>query len=141
MVKHTISINTENDIQIALHYVRKILNFLSFSDMDKQKVIVSVSELTQNILDHANHNGLFICESIDNQAIQITVKDNGQGIDNLEQILDGYEPQKPKGLGLGLAGAKRLMDDFAVESTKGGTTIVAIKRRTEIRNRKQRTFF
>ena len=123
--KINVVIRTDNDIKVALFYVRKLLTKLSFSEVDKQKVIVSVSELTQNILDHADSHGSFTCEEIGVCGIQIIVEDWGKGIDQLDEISDGR--MKKRGLGLGLAGAKRLMDQFHVETSKGGTKIIAVK--------------
>ena len=125
--KFTTTIRSDNDIKIALYYVRNILKNLSFSVVDKQKVIVTVSELTQNILDHTDSIGSITCEAIEDRGIQITVQDWGTGIDSTNDNWDGTKSKKKRGLGLGLEGSKRLMDQFVVESSKGGTKIIAVK--------------
>jgi serine/threonine-protein kinase RsbT len=124
---HSIHIKSENDIYIALHYVRLLMDNLSFMEMDKQKVLVSVSELTRNILDHSNSVGYFSCGSIEDNGIFIIVEDYGPGISSVKQINTGQEVKNRRGLGLGLAGAKRLMDQFSIKTSKEGTEIVAIK--------------
>lgn len=127
MSKHFTTIRSEDDIFIALHYSRLLMDQLSFSEMDKQKVLVSVSELTRNILDHANRNGSFSCEIIDNSGILLIFNDRGNGIEHVNEILKGVKLAKSHGLGLGLAGANRLLDRFSIETSKEGTKIVGIK--------------
>ncbi|MBU8906868.1 ATP-binding protein [Desertibacillus haloalkaliphilus] len=122
-----ITINNEQDILITVTAVRSMLARCSFSAVDEQKILVSISELTRNIIDHANGKGWFLCEVI-SHGIKIVVKDCGPGIGNLEEILVGKKRTQPKGLGLGLRGVKTLMDEFHIEKNeKGGTTILAIK--------------
>lgn len=127
MKDYFVTIRTETDIYIALHYTRLILNQLSFSDMDKQKVIVTVSELTRNILDHANAKGSFTAELIEDRGIKITVQDQGRGMDHADKPINCKEMSNRRGLGLGLAGAQRMMDEFTIQSSEGGTTIVCTK--------------
>ncbi|WP_088102347.1 ATP-binding protein [Halalkalibacter urbisdiaboli] len=138
MSKYYVDIYSEKDINIALNYVSKVVDDLAFSEMDKQKVLVSVAELTRNILDHTNSKGYFCCEGIFNEAIRIEIVDHGDGIEELENVLSGKE-YIGKGLGLGLAGSKKLMDDFTIESSKGGTKIVAVKWKTGRRRKEKRT--
>jgi serine/threonine-protein kinase RsbT len=121
-----LKIRSENDIFLATSYVRQMMKPLSFSQADEQKVIVTVLELTRNILDHAEGNGSFGCWTTE-AALCIHVTDNGPGIGNLEEILNGKKDQASRGLGLGLLGAKRLMDEFHLESSKEGTNIIAKK--------------
>ncbi|WP_120190711.1 ATP-binding protein [Ammoniphilus oxalaticus] len=99
---------------------------LSFSELDKQKVLVSVSELARNVLVHANGQG-FIESKILKDSLCITVVDQGPGILNIEEILRCAEVKSETGLGLGLNGVKRLMDEFYVETGEGGTKIIAVK--------------
>lgn len=133
------TIRNENDITVSLFHIRKIMDKLTFSEMEKQKVLVTVSELTRNILDHTDKAGSFCCEVLNNRGVRLTIKDEGKGILHIEKILHGsYKNENSHGLGLGLAGAKRLMDEFTVETSEGGTTIVAIKWREEQGDRKYR---
>lgn len=127
MVNYFVNIRFENDIYLALHYTRLIMDQLSFSKMEQQKVLVAVSELTRNILDHADAKGSFSCEMINYKGIRLIIQDQGKGIDHLADILDGKDNFKCKGLGLGLIGAKRMMDEFIIETSKEGTNIVCTK--------------
>lgn len=123
----TLEINSENDMFVALHHVRLLLKQLSFSDMDKQKVIVSASELIRNVLEHANAEGSISCEIVEGRGLRVIVQDQGQGIDRLDELLKGERRANSRGLGLGLAGAKRMMDEFTISTSKEGTTIVCTK--------------
>lgn len=122
-----VNIYTEDDIYYALSVVRQLMKRIGFSELDQQKVLVSVSELTRNILDHACQKGVFACERID-RGIRFTVTDSGPGIANLREVLQGKKSPASRGLGLGLSGVKRLMDEFQIETSEKGTKIVAIKR-------------
>ncbi|WP_338471366.1 ATP-binding protein [Niallia sp. XMNu-256] len=122
-----IVIKSENDIRIAINCIRLLAKALEFSKVDMQKIVVAVSELTQNILDHSGTHGLVKFDSIESRGIQVFVEDQGKGINQLEQILNGQKVISKKGLGLGLLGAKRLMDEFIIETSEEGTRIIAIK--------------
>jgi serine/threonine-protein kinase RsbT len=126
MTFQKVIISSEDDIYFALSTVRHFMKQLPFSESDQQKVFVSVSELTRNILDHACSKGFFYCEII-NQGIRFTVTDEGPGILNIEEALSGRKKSSSRGLGLGLSGVKRLMDEFQIETSTRGTKIVAIK--------------
>ncbi|QQE79962.1 ATP-binding protein [Alicyclobacillus sp. SO9] len=123
-------IYAEKDIFIAVSLVKHTLKSAAFPEADQQKVLVSVAELTRNILDHGSRFGLISWQVVSN-SIRITVEDNGPGIQNLSEILDTVAPRADaKGLGLGLSGTKRLMDEFAIESSERGTKVCVSKRNT-----------
>lgn len=126
LMAQKMNIRSEDDIYFALSTVRHMMNELSFTELDQQKVFVSVSELTRNILDHAEGKGDFSCEMI-KQGIRITVQDKGPGIAELDQVLSGKRPSESRGLGLGLSGVTRLMDEVKVETSVRGTKVVAVK--------------
>lgn len=122
-----VPIRIDNDVYIALSLTRHLIKPLIFSKVDEQKILVSVSELTRNILEHSGTNGEFSCEVFES-GIRITAIDKGVGIEKVDDILNGSAKLMTKGLGLGLAGVKRLMDDFWINTSKGGgTKIIAIK--------------
>lgn len=127
MSAYEIEIRVENDIYLALHYARILMNELAFTEMEKQKVLVAVSELTRNILDHAGCNGAFCCEVIGRGGLRLVVRDRGKGIEQLAGIMNGEPVRNRRGLGLGLAGAKRMMDDFQIKTSQEGTEIVCVK--------------
>jgi serine/threonine-protein kinase RsbT len=121
-----VNISSEDDIYFALSAVRHFMKQLPFSESDQQKIFVSVSELTRNILDHACSKGLFYCELMD-RGIRFIVTDEGPGILNIDEVLNGKKRSVSRGLGLGLSGVQRLMDEFQIETSTKGTKVVAIK--------------
>ncbi|NGQ96136.1 anti-sigma regulatory factor [Brevibacillus sp. SYP-B805] len=126
MIFQKVNISSEDDIYFALSIVRHFMKQLPFSESDQQKIFVSVSELTRNVLDHACSKGLFYCELID-QGIRFIVTDEGPGILNVDEVLNGKKRSSSRGLGLGLSGVKRLMDEFQIETSTRGTKVVATK--------------
>ncbi|RXT04541.1 ATP-binding protein [Ammoniphilus sp. CFH 90114] len=127
MNEYYIKFRNENDIYLILHNVRLLMQQLRFTEMEQQKVVVAVSELTRNVLDHAQSAGSFSCELIGEKGIQFIIQDQGKGIDHLDDILNGKGSPNRRGLGLGLTGAKRMMDEFTIETSKEGTKVVCIK--------------
>lgn len=127
MSKHQLQIISENDILLALSYTNQLMGTLLVSEIDKQKVLVSISELTRNVLMHAQSEGEFICE-MNERGLTIHVKDNGKGIPSIDNVMNGIKDPSSQGLGLGLRGVKRLMDEFYIKSSpKGGTIVIATK--------------
>lgn len=99
---------------------------LPFTRIDEQCVIVSLMEITRNVLDHGGGTGKFICHMVP-QGICMLISDHGPGISNLDAINEG-ECRSYKGLGLGISGTKRLMDEVQIETSAKGTKVIAIKR-------------
>lgn len=99
---------------------------LPFSSIDEQSIIVSLMEITRNVLEHGGGVGQFICHTIP-QGICMIVYDHGPGMENIDAVKES-EYHSKKGLGLGLSGTKRLMDDVRIESSTKGTKVIAIKR-------------
>lgn len=123
---------SEDDIYYILSLIRALLPKW-ISEMDQQKVLVAASELMRNILDHANGQGSVDCELLE-QGMRLTVTDKGPGISNLHEALSGVKTERTRGLGLGLSGVQRLMDELHIQTSQRGTTIVAIKWFTEGRH-------
>jgi serine/threonine-protein kinase RsbT len=102
---------------------------LGFSSLNQTKIVTAASELGRNVLEHGLGGTLQIdrVSNEENIGLQLTFKDDGPGIDNIELALtDGYTSKK--GLGLGLTGSKRLMDEFEILSKPlAGTTVTVIK--------------
>ncbi len=93
---------------------------------DQTKLVVSIMELTRNIVLYAGKGELYIKPSPPHK-IEIIAIDQGPGIPNLDQVLNQSIISKT-GLGLGLSGVKRLMDEFEITSTIDmGTKVRAVK--------------
>jgi len=117
------------DLVKARQTVRTIAKDLNYNIVNQTKLITAVSELTRNVLVYAG-KGEIIVELIETdikKGLRITVTDEGPGIHDVDlAITDGFSTGK--GLGKGLGGTKRLMDDFSIQTEVGkGTEVVIIK--------------
>lgn len=125
----SVTIKTEWDIVGARQLGREIAKQVGFGVVDQARIATAISELARNIYLYAGTGEieLNIIEQEDRKGIRVTARDNGPGINNIMQVLeDGYTTSR--GLGAGLPGVKRLMDDFDIQSNLGdGTTIEVIK--------------
>jgi serine/threonine-protein kinase RsbT len=127
-----IRIHTDGDIVLARQSARELASRLSFSRTELTVLATAVSEIARNIVRFAG-NGEILVELLDgpHSGVRVVARDTGPGIPDVEQALtDGYSTYD--GLGLGLPGARRLMDEFAVVSEIGrGTTVTMTKWRKE----------
>ncbi|MDY7080469.1 MAG: anti-sigma regulatory factor [Chloroflexota bacterium] len=99
---------------------------MGFHQAEANKIAVVISELGRNIELYAGQGTITV--TMHDAYIQIVAEDQGPGIPEVDRVLaGGYTTSQ--GLGLGVSGSKRLMDEFEIRSTVGqGTTIRAIKR-------------
>lgn len=130
MSKHdTLPIRSETDVVLVRQAVRTWANELKFSLVEQTKTVTAASELARNTLIYGG-GGNVIIEELEDGAIRglrLTFVDEGPGIPDIELALtDGYT--SGGGLGMGLSGARRLMNDFQIESTVGKGTKVAVTR-------------
>src|SRR5262249_7062059 len=122
-------LRAEEDIVSARAAVKRVAALLGMSPVNQTKVVTAASELARNTVEHG-HGGNMVMEVIEDgarQGLRLTFEDTGPGIPNIEQALrDGYTSSG--GMGLGLGGSKRLMDDFSISSNHGeGTQVVVTK--------------
>ncbi len=127
-----IPIQTDGDIVAARQGARELASRLGFSRTDLTVISTAVSEIARNIVRFAGV-GEIVVELLQEPrpGVRVVARDTGPGIPDVEQALtDGYSTNN--GLGLGLPGARRLMDEFAVVSEKGrGATVTMTKWRQE----------
>ena len=120
---------SERDIVLARQTVRKAALQLGFSLVEQTKIVTAASELARNTLDYGG-GGTVRLESLQEgirKGLRLTVEDRGPGIPDIEKALtDGYTTGK--GLGMGLSGSKRLVNEFDIVSRVGEGTRVAITR-------------
>ncbi|TAM83873.1 MAG: ATP-binding protein [Acidobacteria bacterium] len=124
-----VSIKSDEDILSARQEGRELGDHLGFGPSELAVIATAISELARNLLLYAK-NGNIICWAIEREpkkGIVIQATDEGPGIPDVEAVLrDGYSTSG--GLGLGLPGVRRMMDEFAIVSHKGrGTTVTTIK--------------
>jgi len=124
-----VRITSENDIVVARKTVRDATTQLCFGLTDVTRIVTAASELARNIIQYAGAGVMRWTALKQNslEGIELTFEDKGPGIADIEQAMQpGYSTSR--GLGLGLAGAKRLMDEMEIDSQVGkGTTVTARK--------------
>jgi signal transduction histidine kinase len=127
-----IYVRRESDIVKVRDRVRRLAREMGFDQTTQIKITTAVSELTRNIYEYARSGAitLAVAEWGPRAAgLQITARDSGPGIDRatIDSIMSGGF-QSQHGLGVGLAGTRRLMDDFEIESGDSeGTRVSVIK--------------
>lgn len=117
------------DIVSARQRGRALAAELGFSGADLTMIATAISEVTRNIVEYAKRGEivLSLVQEGGKRGIVIVARDEGPGIPDIAQALqDGYSTGK--GLGLGLPGAKRLMDEFDIVSEVGKGTTVTMKK-------------
>jgi signal transduction histidine kinase len=125
----SILIRRESDLTRVRDRVRLVSRELGFDNVTQIKLTTAASELTRNIYEYAQTGSITISviEKNDVTGLEVIYEDNGPGIPELERILAGNF-QSRTGLGKGIAGSRRLMDVFQVESAPDrGTRIVTVK--------------
>jgi serine/threonine-protein kinase RsbT len=124
-----LEIAADTDIVEARGEGRALAARLGFSRTDATLIATAISEIGRNILHHAGRGEVSIAEAADDHllGIEVVARDRGPGIQDVEQALsEGYA--SGNGLGLGLPGAKRLMDDFSIETEIGRGTTVTMRK-------------
>ena len=121
-------IRTERDIVWARKKARELAEFLRIDNQEQIRLATAVSELARNAYQYAGGGFVnFSLISHENKvAIQIGVVDKGPGISALEEIINGTYVS-PQGMGVGLMGSRKLVDDLQIESSSSGTTITVRK--------------
>lgn len=122
-------IRSDLDIVIARTMARDTAKALGFGAIDQARIATAVSELARNIFLYAGTGSVTVreLEKGGRKGIEIVCEDQGPGIADMElSMQDGYTTSR--GMGMGLPGAKRLMDEFDVQTQLGvGTTIICRK--------------
>ena len=122
-------VKTEEDIVAVRNSVKRIVALLNFSLVNQTKIITAASELARNTIEHGGggKGSIQVVDDGPRIGVRMIFEDDGPGIPDTDQALeDGFTTGK--GMGLGLGGSKRLMDEFNVESAVGnGTKVCATK--------------
>jgi serine/threonine-protein kinase RsbT len=131
MVTEKIDVTCERDIVLARQAARSRAASLGFGPIDQSRIATAVSELARNVVRYATAGiGRVEILELTNGArtgIEIVVEDDGPGIPDADLALTpGYT--SGRGLGLGLSGTRRLMDEMSLESKEGVGTKVTVRK-------------
>lgn len=122
-----VPIRTEIDVVIARQRARELASELRFSSSELTLIATAISEVARNIVIYAGAGEITfrIIEQGQRRGLVMFASDRGPGIADIERAMqDGYSTSR--GLGIGLPGSKRLMDEFAVSSEVGKGTVVTM---------------
>ena len=128
----SVPIHEEDDIIVARQGARDLAKTLGFRAIDQSRITTAVSELARNVVRYATGGrGEVLLRSLANSGgmvgIEIVVRDDGPGIADVDLALsEGYT--SGRGLGMGLPGTRRLMDEMTIESVLGQGTTVTIRK-------------
>jgi serine/threonine-protein kinase RsbT len=122
-------LRNSRDVMLSRQVVRRLAIDLGFSLVDQTKMITAASELARNTLIYGM-GGTMCCEVLSEgtrKGLRVTFEDHGPGIEDIARAMeDGFT--SGSGLGKGLPGSKRLVNEFEIHSTPGEGTRVAITR-------------
>jgi len=124
-----IAIESDADVVTARQRAREMAGALELTSTDQTLLATAISEVARNITTYAVRGEVALAIVRDGEGrrgIRVIARDEGPGIADLDQAMqDGYT--SGGGLGLGLPGARRLVDDFAIETAPGeGTTVTLV---------------
>ena len=125
--RETVEIRSEEDIVRVRRVVREWSISTGFRLVDQTKVVTAASEIARNVLEYGGGGALLLESLLENprRGLRLSFEDKGPGIPDVEQALkDGFTTGG--GLGLGLGGARRLVHEFALESSVGVGTRVTL---------------
>ncbi len=127
--RETLPLKTSNDVVLARQKVRLWATELRFTLVDQTKLVTAASELARNTLDHGK-GGAMTIEQLGvggRMGLKLIFEDQGPGIPDLQMALkDGFTTGN--GMGLGLGGSKRLVNEFSIDSEPGkGTRVTVIR--------------
>ena len=123
----TVPVRTSEDVVTVRTSVRKMATELRFGIVDQTKIVTAASEIARNTIDYGRGGDLRM-EILNNglkRGLRLIFEDRGPGIRDIEQAMtDGFT--SGSGMGLGLGGTRRLMDEFTIASKLNEGTIVTI---------------
>ena len=124
-----VAINSDADLVTARAEGRAMAQRLGFPRPDPTLIATAISEIARNLVVHAGGGEIVLkpCEDNHRYGLAVIATDNGPGIRDLEAAL-GEDYSGRGGLGLGLPGARRLMDDFEIVSDADDGTTVTMKK-------------
>jgi signal transduction histidine kinase/CheY-like chemotaxis protein len=130
----SVAIATETDVVAVRQRAKRIAGLVGFDLQDQTRLATAASEIARNAYEYAGGGRAVFtlrsneaADSDGRQSLIIVFADKGPGIADLDAILSG-QYQSPTGMGVGLSGARRLVEHFAIETKPGAGTVVTIGR-------------
>ena len=128
-----VALLTERDVVLARQRGREVAAALGLDNQEQIRFATATSEMARNAFRYARNGKIeFALELEEPQQLKVTVSDSGPGIPNLDEILEGRY-RSETGMGMGIIGTRRLMDEFQIDATPTGTTVVMTKRLPRLR--------
>ncbi|MFP5501611.1 MAG: anti-sigma regulatory factor [Candidatus Sericytochromatia bacterium] len=124
-----VTIRSEQDVILARQEGRALAQRLGFSPVDQARITTAISELARNIVVYGERGTVTLNEAQDGarSGIEVVFDDEGPGIADIDMAMgQGYTTGK--GLGAGLPGTQRLMDEFEIKSAPGEGTHITIRK-------------
>ena len=125
-LRHILSVNIKRELDVVMgrQRARQMSTLLGFNQQDQTRIATSVSEIARNACQYAKGGRLDFLVNLQSspQFFWIQVIDEGPGIRDIDSVLSGSYIS-PTGLGIGMAGTSRLMDEFHIDSSRQGTTV------------------
>lgn len=119
---HSLTLKDERDVVTARQRARSIAGALGFDHHDQIRIATAVSEIARNAFRYARDGAVSFRVDPKLRMLRISVVDHGNGIPHLSVVLGGSY-RSTTGMGMGILGTKRLMDDFSIDSTPLGTAV------------------
>lgn len=131
MDSETLAIEDDADLNQLRTRLRSLSQQADLEDYETTKLVTAASELARNIIEYAEAGEATLEATTDPPSVNVTFVDEGPGIPDPDRALeDGYSGAGSNGLGIGLPGAKRLADEFELDSDPESGTRIRIKIRS-----------
>jgi signal transduction histidine kinase/CheY-like chemotaxis protein len=119
---HSLMLTNERDVVSARQRARSIAEALKFDQHDQIRIATAVSEIARNAFRYARGGTVIFSVDPEDRMFRISVTDQGGGIPHLDKVMGGSY-RSSTGMGMGILGTKRLMDEFSIDSTRMGTSV------------------
>jgi signal transduction histidine kinase/DNA-binding response OmpR family regulator len=129
-----LDLQSERDVVQARQRAREVGAELGLDNQDQIRLATATSEIARNAFRYARNGRVTFSLVLEApQSLEVEVSDSGSGIPNLDEIFQGrYRSQT--GMGMGIIGTKRLMDEFDIETSRNGTTVRMTKQLSQLRS-------
>ena len=124
---HTLMLANERDVVSARQRARTVAESLGFDHHEQIRIATAVSEIARNAFRYARGGAVTFSVDSEKRMFEIVVTDQGGGIPHLDTVLGGSY-RSATGMGMGILGTKRLMDEFSIDTARTGTSVKFAKR-------------